>query len=257
MNDLQTALLYLIARGRMFSVEVAVALYLISSEESVTFKQITEYLGWRKQNTSRALLRLLSKNIIKLEGDRFLINEDWREWAGGVVAQVRPSVHCSKFSEKITENLILKLKKFALSRNLSQEDADDVVSATLLKAKNKFHQFHEGNFEGWMIQILKNTMRDFWKKKKESRMFDDELQSVESLEALEEIYELKNNVSHVKKCMEQLHPDEKDLLELWSMKEIIPYSEASIILGIPEGTVKSRMYRAKKHLKELLQKTTV
>lgn len=257
MNDLQIALLYLITKDRMYSVEVALAQYLISTQEIYSSKQIKEYFGWSRQNTSRALLRLLSKKIILVVGGGYVINENWREWANGKVAHMRQSVQNQKFSELITENLLLRLKKYSLSKGLHLEDADDVVSTALLKAQKKFYQFNGGSFEGWMIQILKNTIHDFWKKERENRMFDDEISSIASNEALTELLELKSNISQVKECLNLLPQEERDLLELWSAKDMIPYSQASIILGIPEGTVKSRIHRAKEHLKELLNNKSI
>ena len=147
-----------------------------------------------------------------------------------------------KFVELIQE-YTANMYRLALGILHNPSDAEDAVAETVLKAYEKIHTLRRAeSFKAWLMQIAANEARRVYAKSKRTAPVDD----------IEEYMPAFQDEHH----------------ELWDvvMKLDVVYSEVIIlffyeqlsqkeigkILGIPEGTVKSRLARGKKQLKELL-----
>ncbi|HEY9778442.1 MAG TPA: sigma-70 family RNA polymerase sigma factor [Planktothrix sp.] len=164
--------------------------------------------------------------------------------------------------EKLTWPLSNELYRLAYWRLGNQQDAEDVLQDTYLRAFRSFHTFQKGtNLKGWMTRILLNVVSDTLKK----RARQPDLLTIE--EDCDEILNLQDPSASSKNPENQLierevRPDLLDALQrlpssllqplLLRELEDMTYSDISAILGIPVGTVMSRLFRARRVLRDRL-----
>lgn len=148
--------------------------------------------------------------------------------------------------QKIIE-LIPNLRRYARALMKDKEEADDLVQDTLVRALNKLNLWErESNLRAWIFTIMHNIFINKIKKKQRSGMhyditnFADQLYHPDS----------NNGVLELNDCIRSLTalpPSQREVILLITL-EGLSYSETSMILGIPIGTVMSRLSRARKHL---------
>src|SRR6478752_2070177 len=155
------------------------------------------------------------------------------------------------------------LYNFAFRLTLDEDDANDLVQETYLKAYRFFDYFEQGtNAKAWLFRILKNSfINDFRKKSKQPSKVD--YQEVESFYnsddvdenittdlRLESVQEMIGD--EVANALNSLAVDFRTIIILCDL-EGFTYEEMSKILDIPIGTVRSRLHRARNLLKEKLK----
>lgn len=122
----------------------------------------------------------------------------------------------------------------------------------------KFHQYQPSSpFEPWLTRICVNLYKDSLRKKKASRVFDlfNSAEEKDALLAQTAVYEpqdplIEKDPVHnaVKKLPEKL----RTTIVLYYFQDL-QMEQVAKTLGIPVGTVKSRLTKAKKMLKEWFQ----
>lgn len=151
-----------------------------------------------------------------------------------------------------------------LCRNSS--DADDLAQETMLKAYKAIHQFDENtNAQAWLLTILRNTridkLRSFGSRAPAVSLEDAELDIAGSHTAEEPRTEdeLRQIATLIEGFSDAAMIDAlKSLPEdiCWTLLladvEQLDYVQASEILGVPVGTVKSRVHRGRQMLKKAL-----
>lgn len=129
-----------------------------------------------------------------------------------------------------------------------KEDAEDVLQNVYLTAFNKFEQLNNIDaFKPWVISIARNECNYYFRQK--AKLFEipiDELTENEFSSGRYGIVEMPVNVD----ALETLNDKDKQILYLYYWKELSQV-EISKILNIPVGTVKSRLYTAKKNFKNI------
>ena len=116
-----------------------------------------------------------------------------------------------------------------------------------------------GNFAGkslpstWMYSIMRFRLIGYLRKNKEILLEDDSAAINMEDTALrpDEELELSQTNSSLVKQLGQLSKKHREVLELVYFKEL-SVKEVATALDISEGTVKTRMFYARKHLKEIL-----
>lgn len=122
----------------------------------------------------------------------------------------------------------------------NREDAEDAVSESILKAYEKIHTLRNPDrFRIWIMQIAANEAKRIYEKNKRSAP----MENVEKYmpEFRDEYHELWDVVM-------KLDVSYREVTILYFYEQL-PIKEISKILHIPEGTVKSRLYRGKQQLK--------
>jgi RNA polymerase sigma factor (sigma-70 family) len=148
-----------------------------------------------------------------------------------------------------------------LTRN--DEDAKDVVQEACLRAYRFFERFRNEDARAWLLSIVRNTFYTWHQQNrgqaKETTMFDEELHSPDtgfedadcSPEAL-----LTRRQNHVRvhRALQELRLEYREVLVLREL-EGLSYKEIAAIVGIPMGTVMSRLGRGRQQLAALLAPT--
>lgn len=143
------------------------------------------------------------------------------------------------------------LQGFAMKLTRDTDDALDLVQETYLKAlryKTKYRE--ENNFKGWMMTIMRNTFINVYRKKQRSNTFVDQSENSyyisgadkpSSIDASSSL--LENEIlTKIENLDEQYRtPFEKHI-------EGFKYQEIAENLDLPIGTIKSRIFYARKIL---------
>jgi RNA polymerase sigma factor (sigma-70 family) len=156
------------------------------------------------------------------------------------------------------------LFNFAFHLTYDEEDANDLVQDTYLKAFRFIESYKEGtNAKAWLFKILKNAfINEYRKKSKQPTRVDyeevvgyqDEDDSVYSSypDLREEMFQQMMG-DEVTIAVNALPVDFRTVILLCDI-EGFTYEEISKIIDIPIGTVRSRLHRARNMLKETLKK---
>ena len=146
------------------------------------------------------------------------------------------------------------LYNFARWLEQNQNDADDLVQETYLKALRGFASFKPGtNFRAWIFQILKNTFLGSCSKLE--RRFSLAMDSEDDLPATSDTPEslliAVSDIDAVRRAIEQLPVIFREVVLLCDVEDA-SYREIAEILSIPIGTVMSRLARARKMVRQSL-----
>jgi RNA polymerase sigma-70 factor (ECF subfamily) len=147
---------------------------------------------------------------------------------------------------------------FALRMTGDEDDANDLVQETYLKAFRFFDKFEKGtNCKAWLFRILKNSyINDYRKAVKEPNKVDYEdvqnfYENVKSDEIESKHYEQDafSNLldDEITKVLSALPEDFRTAIILSDI-EGFTYEEIADFVDIPVGTVRSRLHRARKML---------
>jgi RNA polymerase sigma-70 factor (ECF subfamily) len=148
------------------------------------------------------------------------------------------------------------------------DEACDVVQEAFLSAFRAIKKFRgEARFSSWLCGIVLNHSRTHLKQKstrsrREGASLDDPIQSenrnISSVpwsqeESVVERIEKRELESKVQECIGSLDGDQREVLVLRDIQGF-SYEEIGLTLNLPQGTVRSRLFRARNELKESLLK---
>jgi RNA polymerase sigma-70 factor (ECF subfamily) len=127
-------------------------------------------------------------------------------------------------------------------------DAEDLVQETYLQAWKSFHRFEPGtNCRAWLFKILFHRIHHHWRKCFASRVIQESVDLAETLPYEPPVPEQLAD-EEVLSALEKIRPDFRAVLLLADVQEF-SYKEIADTLGIPVGTVMSRLSRARKLLR--------
>jgi RNA polymerase sigma-70 factor (ECF subfamily) len=137
----------------------------------------------------------------------------------------------------------------------NEQDAQDVVQEAYLRAFRSFAGFRGSNGRAWLLTIVRNTSYTLLKKNRASDFtttFDEEIHaSGDQSASPATILEHAEDADLIREAMDELPAEFREILTL-RHQEDLSYKEIGEILGIPVGTVMSRLARARGKLKEYL-----
>jgi len=132
--------------------------------------------------------------------------------------------------------------------------AEDLISEVFLDVWR-----HAGRFEGrssvstWLLAIARFKALSAMRKKPDEELDEEAAGALEDTsDTPEAALEKKDKGAALRKCLEKLSPDHREVIDLVYYHEK-SVEEAAEIIGIPEATVKTRMFYARKKLSELLK----
>ena len=164
--------------------------------------------------------------------------------------------------EAIVREYEKNVYNIALRMGLEREDALDVSQESFLKAYHALGNFRgESKFSVWLYRIVSNTCLDFLRERKRRAevslsVEDDEGEAGEREigdESLspERLYERKLTRETVQRGLLSLPEDQREILLLREIQGM-SYEEIGRVLSLESGTVKSRIFRARRKLCEFL-----
>jgi RNA polymerase sigma-70 factor (ECF subfamily) len=143
------------------------------------------------------------------------------------------------------------LRKFALRLTKNTHEAEDLVQATLLRALEKKDYFQENtNLFSWTSKIMFNLFVSSYRQKKKFETQYDPTPYIEQV-SIGPTQEANVDLVTVSEGMQLLSPGHREILMLVCVQGM-RYEDASAHLGIPVGTVRSRLSRARKQLQDIL-----
>jgi RNA polymerase sigma-70 factor, ECF subfamily len=167
--------------------------------------------------------------------------------------------------EKLTMPLNIELYRFAYCRLGNKQDAEDAVQEAYLRAYRSFNTFAKGtNIKAWMMRILINVVRDAVMKRTKqvpTVEMDDQFDTLELLESTSASFsdpqEIYQKDALEPELLQALHSLPTNLLHPLLLREIddMSYADIAETLGLPQGTVMSRLFRARKVLRLELTKS--
>jgi RNA polymerase sigma-70 factor, ECF subfamily len=156
--------------------------------------------------------------------------------------------------EDLALPLFDQLYNFARWLTKDALEAEDLVQEAYVKALRGFSGFQAGtNFRAWIFRILRNsflTSRSGLKTK--VALEEDGLDAMPSpAPTPEDVLIAESNRERVRNAMTELPVSYREILLLCEVEEM-SYDEIAQVLGIPVGTVMSRLHRARKALRALI-----
>ena len=148
------------------------------------------------------------------------------------------------------------MRHFALKLTADQDSANDLVQDCMLKALDNKEKFvHAQNFKGWMYTIMRNLfINNYRRVTREISMMDDSysigrqnLLEVEDGERFEYAYDLKELHKVINAVPESMR--KPFLMYVAGFK----YNEIAEKMGLPIGTIKSRLFFVRKRLQKELK----
>lgn len=136
------------------------------------------------------------------------------------------------------------------------EDAEDLAQETFLKALRNLSSYDPSRpLLTWLFRIAHNAAVDFLRAKKpESLSLEDEespLQISDTRLSLDKAAESRFRAEFLERRLSELPPLYREVL-LMRHQEDMDYRQIGEVLGLAEGTVKIRLFRAREKLKEAL-----
>lgn len=147
---------------------------------------------------------------------------------------------------------------------LNQYDAEDIVQESYLRAFKFFDGFHGDDGRAWLLGIVRNTFFSLYQKNKMQSQhvsFEEELHGNQSEELFpngqfennpESLLIHKDNRQQVEQALRGLPVEFREVVVMRELDEL-SYKQIASIVGIPIGTVMSRLGRGRKQLAQLLK----
>ncbi|WP_279483059.1 sigma-70 family RNA polymerase sigma factor [Aureimonas sp. SK2] len=142
------------------------------------------------------------------------------------------------------------LRRYALSLTRDRGDAEDLVHDALVKAMEGERTFRPGrDARAWLFSILHNTFVD--RRRRQATRAGVEAPQADGLDvALPASQDMALRLQDVRRAFLSLPEEQRAALHLVAI-EGLPYEDAAAALGIPVGTLVSRVSRARAQLRAM------
>jgi RNA polymerase sigma-70 factor (ECF subfamily) len=152
----------------------------------------------------------------------------------------------------------VKVFRFVLRLVRNEASAQDLISEVFLDVWRQAARF-EGRsaVSTWILAIARFKALSSVRRRKEAQLDEEEAEAIEDEADTPEVTLQKKDTGEVlRQCLAKLSPDHREIIDL------VYYHEKSVeevaeIVDIPENTVKTRMFYARKKLAELLKQAGV
>lgn len=142
--------------------------------------------------------------------------------------------------------------RFVFKRTVDEVLAADLTSQVFLKAMQKIDKyvFKGVPFSAWLFRIASNEIAQHFRKQNKNRVVALEERTAQNIEdEYEDKADLEINISLLKSVIQDLKPEEVELLEL-RFFEKRPFKEVADILDITENNAKVKIYRLLQKMKK-------
>lgn len=147
---------------------------------------------------------------------------------------------------KLYQEFHRPMKRFALLRVGDVMIAEDLVQNVWIKVDRRLAHLKDVSlFRSWLYRALRWEITD-WLRAQQKLSYQAPPEP--------EVQPADSGLSDLPKLIEQLSEDERDVVELFYLNDLT-LSETALALTLPEGTVKSRLSRARSKLKQLFEQS--
>ena len=150
---------------------------------------------------------------------------------------------------------------YTLARYLlhDEHDAQDVVQEAVLRAIRHIDGFRHGDPRAWLLTIVRNCCYTWHKQHRRDRtnvsLSDVTALNVADSQTADDATIRASDSEMIQAAVEKLPGDLKEVLILRELNEL-SYREISEVIGVPVGTVMSRLSRAREKLASVLGEAT-
>ncbi len=162
-------------------------------------------------------------------------------------------------NNKIFENKLIDLQNnmmnFALTLTSNREEAKDLLQETTLRALDNKEKYYENvNFKGWVFTIMHNIFVNNYRRVVRSQTMIDQTENLYHLNMPQDSgFDSPEGAYTVAEIVKVINSFSDEYRLPFSMHVSgFKYEEIAQQLGLPIGTVKSRIFFARKRLQELL-----
>jgi RNA polymerase sigma-70 factor (ECF subfamily) len=182
--------------------------------------------------------------------------------------------NCKAGDEKAFTEIVLQRQKrvFNIAYRMlgNSEEAKDLAQEVFISVFESIKDLKEEiKFDAWLTQITLNHCRNRWKYLKRRQYFssdslDDPIETedgsmpraiADPSDNPEILLEKKMIQQWIQRGLLELKENQRELLVLRDLQGF-SYEEMGETLGLPEGTIKSKLHRARMDLKEVLERFT-
>jgi RNA polymerase sigma-70 factor (ECF subfamily) len=192
-----------------------------------------------------------------------------RSWGNGLDADSSLVERCLSGDETAWEDLVKvhTRRVYAICYRFTSSDveAQDLTQDVFLRVFRSLKSFraHEGIFVVWLTRLTRNLLIDHYRRTRAERVTDS---IEEQLPVLEEKAAVSARADGLlagreasellQEALRRLSPELRETVILRDLEEL-EYREIAQVLGVPEGTVKSRLNRGRAELARLLRRHRV
>ena len=173
-------------------------------------------------------------------------------WTTGAKTDMGEAAKLARFEQIILPHLnaAYNLARW-LTRN--DHDAEDVVQEAYLRAFRFFDGFKGGDGRAWLLAVVRNTCHTLRRRTGDSpAVFDERFHGVDDGSSVEGRLVKEANVESLRNCVENLPLEQREVVVMREFEEL-SYQEISNAIGLPIGTVMSRLSRARKRLTDCVR----
>jgi len=142
--------------------------------------------------------------------------------------------------------------KYLIKLGCSKQEAEDIVQESFTRAMEHMDGVRVEKLRSWLFTVAVNVFRTFRKRNNRLSFSLDEEQYYNNFcneDDVENSILVAEKGNYVKKTLESLKQQYRTLL-LMKYQADLSYKQISILLGIPENTVRTYLYRAREEFKE-------
>ncbi len=152
--------------------------------------------------------------------------------------------------------LLPRLRRFAYSLSGSMDEAEDLLQSACEKALSRLDQFEPGTrLDSWMFQIIRTVWIDRirYRKRRPADGDPDAVDNAAFDARTHEQLEARMDLDIIREEIAKLPEEQRAVLGLVTV-DGLSYQEAANTLGVPIGTIMSRLARARRKLAEAIDK---
>lgn len=142
---------------------------------------------------------------------------------------------------------IPRLRRYARALTGNDTDADDLLQDTLERALGKWLLWRPGNLRAWLLTMMHHVFLNQLRSRPALVPLDDDAPAIPVRPQQQDELEVRD----LDRALACLLPDQREVLLLVGLEEL-SYADTARILGIPQGTVMSRLSRAREKLRAIL-----
>ena len=154
--------------------------------------------------------------------------------------------------DELVEGMAPRLHGFFLRQGAEPATAEDLVQNVFVRVLQSMARYQpSGQLDAYLLRIARNLWIDH--RRRGGRVFQDGMPDERPDPGPGPVDEadLGDRAAYLRRALERVEPATRELLELAVLQQL-PYKEVGVILDIPVGTVKSRVYYALRRLREQL-----